>query len=135
MQKTFVNSRHCLGKQSGMSAVGFMFFVAIFVFVLLSVLKIVPIYIENMSIQSILEGIEEEYSTTTKQPSQTEIKSLLQKRFNINQITQLPVKDIQIKKDKTHYLVTANYETRIDFLANIDVVIVFDKNIVKIPRQ
>ena len=43
--------------------------------------------------------------------------------------------DIEIEKTKSHYVVTANYETRVALIANIDVVLKFENNKIELPLQ
>ena len=98
-------------------------------------LKMLPVYVENMNIRSILNGIEKDYLATSEPTSRSELKTKIAKRFNINQINSLTANDVVVEKTKEGYNVIANYEARVALLGNIDVVMKFEDNQVQLPHR
>lgn len=118
--------------QQGMSSIGVLAFIAIGLLLLTCTLKMLPVYVQHWSVQSLFDGVLEEYTQENASITTGEIRSRLSKRLNINQIDVLSAKDIDIEKTAESYLVVANYEVREPLFANIDVVMVFE-NSVELP--
>lgn len=101
-------------------------------FVVTCVLKMLPVYIENWNVRSILNALDEQFENTTV-VSKSDIRTKITKRMNIDMISSIKAKDIEIKKEKNVYIVNANYESRVPLIGNVDVVMKFDNNVVEIP--
>ena len=125
---------HSMHRQYGMSSLGFLIAVMVALFFVLCSFKMVPVYIQNWSVQSIMANTLEEAQSRTQAFSKSEIKSTLVKRLSINQVASEVADSIDIEKTKTGYIVTANYEIRLPLLANIDVVMKFNDNQIEIAR-
>ncbi len=122
-------------RQRGMSSIVFLIVAGAGALALVCALKILPLYIENWSIDSILDGVAEEYLASKESSTSKSLRSSIAKRFNINQINGISSKDIEIERTKSHYLVSANYERRVALFGNIDVVVKFENNVVELPLQ
>jgi len=114
-------------RQQGITAIGFILaavFVGVFAF---AILKVMPLYLEQMKVVSILEDVKEDLDGN--KPSIIEIRSAIGKRLDIEMVTGIRTKDFTIKKAGTGYRVTANYERREAFFGNLFFVAVFDEQI------
>ncbi len=112
-------------RQQGMTAISFIIvavFVGIFAF---AVLKVMPLYLEQMKVVSILEDVKRDMDG--KGPSIALIRSAIGKRLNIEMVTGIKTKDFTIKKIDRGYRVQAQYERREPYLGNLYLVVVFDK--------
>ena len=94
--------------------------------------KMLPYYIENWNIQSILRDTEKQF-TGSASVKKEEIVEKLKKRMYVDMIESISMDEVVVKKEKGAYLVTANYEQRVNLFGNVDVVMVFDNNIAEIP--
>ena len=69
-------------RQSGMTLISFLVVFIVAGFFVLLILKMVPVYLENLKIVSSLDGLKNESGIAEKSPK--EIKQLLQKRWDVN---------------------------------------------------
>ena len=118
-----------LHRQAGISSVGFVFTIALGFLLLTCTLKMLPVYIQNWNVQSVLDSVQSEHLERSTPLTKAEIRSRINKRLNINQITVLTSKQITIEKTAEAYTVIANYEVREQLFSNIDVVMKFDNNV------
>ena len=114
-------------KQRGVSFAGVLAVVSILVFIMLTAFKIGPYYMEYMTVKKIATDIskDQELMSGTK----SKIVKQINQQYHTNSLWDLKAKDtVDLQKDGNKgYLVTVNYEKRINLIANIDVVTVFNK--------
>lgn len=116
-------------RQAGMSSAGFVSTIALGFLLLTCTLKMLPAYIQNWNVQSVLDSVQTEHLERSTPLTKAEIRSRINKRLNINQITVLTSKQIAIEKTAEAYTVIADYEVREQLFSNIDVVMKFDNNV------
>ncbi len=120
-------------KQRGMTSVSLLIYVCFGAIVLVGVIKVLPAYMENMKIQSVLESVAES-SNSGSVPSKVDLQRTLSKRFSIESITAISVKDIKMEKQGRGWLLDASYQKHIEIYENVALVIDFaDGNRVAIP--
>ena len=114
-------------KQQGLSFAPILAIVAILVFLTMTAFKIGPYYMEYMTVKKIATDIskDDELMSGTK----SNIVKKINQQYHTNSLWDLKAKDtVNLQKDGNKgYLVTVNYEKRINLFANIDVVTVFNK--------
>ena len=116
-------------RQAGMSSIGLVSSIALGLLLLTCTLKMVPAYIQNWNVQSVLDGVLTEHLERATPLTKAEIRSRINKRLNINQITALTSKQIDIEKTAESYTIIADYEVRESLFSNIDVVMKFDNSV------
>ena len=116
-------------RQLGMSSILLVLMIGLFVLALTCVLKMAPVYIQHMNAQSVFDSLLEEQSTRDRPFLKSEIRSLIGKRMNINQITIMALKDVEIEKTSSGNIVNAVYEVREPLIGNIDVVMKFENSV------
>ena len=117
--------------QGGMTGIGWMIVISLIAFFAYTIILLVPIYLENHSITSVVSDLadgDEKYS------SASELRKTINKRFDINMTTSVKAADISISRDANVFLVGIDYEVREPFLGNIDLVFTF-KSEVKVPTS
>jgi hypothetical protein len=119
-------------RQRGMSMLGAVFAILLGAFVLTCVLKLGPAYMSNWQIQSILSSMKSEFEQAEMVVDRRAVHRKLSKRFDIDQIDAITFQDVKVSRDEDDVVVNANYESRIPLLANIDVVLKFEDNEVRI---
>ena len=130
---TFLRSNR--SRAQGMSSIMLLLAVAMGAIALISALKLMPLYVENWGVKNVLDGIAEEYATDKTFVGKKQIRSRLARRFNINQVKGLSYKDVKIERIDENYVVTADYETRVELVGNIDVVLKFENNVIELPYR
>ena len=118
--QTKLKARH----QSGMTFIGIVLlflFAGIFV---MAGLRLVPLYMENMSVQQSIESFKEDFRA---KPSMTtsEMKKILQTKLDVQDVNNLKVKDIKFKKARGGYSVDASYSPKVNYMGNVNFVVDF----------
>jgi len=125
---TYRTSRRLTGrsfrKQSGMTVIGFLLLAAVFGIVGLAALKVVPLYLEQYKIQTILKDLQTEMSSGGNSPAG--IRSALSARFDVDYL-ELPAEEIEIKREGEGFLVHIQREASATFFANLSFVLFIDE--------
>ena len=116
-------------RQAGISSIGLVTSIALGFLLLTCTLTMLPAYIQNWNVQSVLDGVLTEHLERATPLTRAEIRTRINKRLNINQITALTSRQIDIEKTAEAYTVIADYEVRESLFANIDVVMKFDNSV------
>lgn len=118
-----------LGKnrQTGMTMIGWILSFGLLAFLVLLALRLVPNYLEFYTISSALESLQNEPNITQK--STAEVRSLITRRFDINDVEHVTARDVQVRKADGRLLVSLEYEVRVPILANVDAVTYFSKEV------
>lgn len=116
-----------LHKQKGMTAIGWLIVLGLIAFFVLTVLRLLPMYMEYSKVVTVLESVSNEPGLANK--TKSEILSLIGKRFDINDVTTVSAKQAVITKQDGIVKIKMEYERREKFLGNIDVVGKFSKEV------
>jgi hypothetical protein len=114
----------------GQRGVTFISFIVIAAFVAsyaFAVLKITPFYLEQMKIMRILNDVE--INLSGNNATVAKIRSMINKRLNIEMIRDMNALDFNIKKSQNGYTVGAQYERRAEYFGNLSLVVTFDKSV------
>lgn len=110
--------------QQGLTFISLIFILAIIGFFVLLILKVGPIYLDHYRVVNALKALETTPDITQKSPD--EIRLMLSKRFNMNYVSTLDVKDIQILQHGSYLKVQADYEVVEKIMGNASVLVHFD---------
>ena len=89
----------------------------------LSVLTVFPVYMENLSVKKSVEAIEND--PQLKSMSAGKMRSLFEKKLDMNQVTSVRAKDAKIGRGITDISFKVEYEVRKEYIGNIDIVMSF----------
>ena len=115
------------GRQQGMTLISMVIaaaFVGAFVF---AGLKVLPFYLEQMKVTSILGDVKRDMDGNA--PTISGIRNAIGKRLDIEMVTGIRPQEFAIKKTGTGYSVTAQYENRTQYFGNLYLVVAFDKQV------
>ncbi|MDX2350050.1 MAG: DUF4845 domain-containing protein [Porticoccus sp.] len=112
-------------KQKGVTVLGGLTVLLIVGFFLTAAFKVGPLYLDNSFIRAALDSLAHENIHTLTDRG---VRGKLSATFNINNIRDVDTKQIKIIREKTKTLVTLNYEKRIEFMGNVDVVVRFENS-------
>ena len=115
---------HKLRQQQGMSPVTILFVLCLIGSAVFVGFKLIPVYIEHFSVVSSLKSMEEEAGMRSKPPS--ELKKLMKRRFEINDVRRVRAEDVIIKKRAQETTIRVAYEVQVPIVANIDFLLTFD---------
>ncbi|HEY9149102.1 MAG TPA: DUF4845 domain-containing protein [Gammaproteobacteria bacterium] len=102
------------------SVVFILFLIGFSVFV---TLKLFPVYMEDFSIVSSLESLEND--PAAEYLGAGKVKSAVMKRFGVNNVNVVSSEDVSITRDGNFYFVDVDYEVTVPFIGNISLLVTF----------
>ena len=114
--------------QRGMTAIGWLLVLVLVLLFAITLIKVVPVYLDGYKVYSSLASLKEDRSAHGKSPH--ELRSLFMKRMDINMVTDISPDDLTFSRDRNGTMVEVDYEARRQLFGNIYVVIVFNKSVV-----
>ena len=114
-------------RQRGLTAISWIFIIALAVFLGMIGLKLVPIYLTHYNIQTVLRQLPEEPFIGDKGPA--EIRKSLLTRFKINSIYDFDPNNIRIQKGLRNYTVEVTYTVREPVMGNVDMLVSFSDSV------
>lgn len=114
-------------KQAGITAISFLLLAAVFGILGFAVVKLVPLYIDNMRMSTVLRELK---TSMQNQGGVTAaaIRNDLDKRLDIEDLN-IPREDVIIRSDNGGYRVRIKHEGRTSFLGGIWFLLEFDKQV------
>lgn len=116
-------------RQRGLGILQWLVIIIVVVVVGKFAFTVVPIYTENMYVQSALKSLD---SSVEKLENMTdaEIKKKLTNFYLINNVrSEGPTKNIKIEREAERVVVTIDYEARDEYLFNIDIIMSFQNHL------
>lgn len=121
---------HLPAQQAGFSMLQWLLILAVAGFFLIFGFKVVPIYSENMYVVSALKALQDSGSRL-QDMSNMEITGKLNNFYMINNVrSEGPTKSLKIDRSSSDkVIIKVDYETRVNFFHNIDLVIKFENHL------
>ncbi|MFI3223445.1 MAG: DUF4845 domain-containing protein [Methylococcaceae bacterium] len=113
--------------QQGFSLFSLIFIITLLFIVISLTVKIAPVYLNHSKVVGMLEQLKQEAHVEKK--TETEIKSSLSKRININNIDDVTQNDISLNRQGNAFKVLINYEVVRQVYGNLSVLIEFNDEI------
>jgi len=117
-----------LSRQRGAGLGGILLGVALLGFLAMIAVKLVPPYLEFSTVKSIMEEAATDPALVGK--GRREVTSSIDKKLYINSIKDVGAADFEIKKGRLGSDLSVDYEVRQPLVANVDVVIRFQHQVV-----
>lgn len=118
-------------RQQGITFLGLLIlvtFVGLFVY---AGIRLTPAYLEYMQVSKALNDIAQENEGGA---TERNIRIAIQRRFDIEDVTNLDYKQIEVTREGENYVVHAEYDVTSPFVANVQFLVSFDKT-VEIPAR
>ena len=90
-------------------------------------LRLTPVYLNYMKVASVLNGVHDEFDSQS--PNRSAIRTSIERRFDIESVSEIMVRDITVVTDDFGFVVTATYDHKVPFIANISFSLHFDKSV------
>jgi len=117
-------------KQKGVTLISWLMLIAIVLFNGIIALNIVPVYINDHSVKTLMKNMETDSSVRGKTPKA--LKGVITKRLRMNNVYSITKEFITIKRGKNDYVITIEYEPRGKLMGNLDYIVSF-KHEARIP--
>ncbi|HZF25599.1 MAG TPA: DUF4845 domain-containing protein [Steroidobacteraceae bacterium] len=114
--------------ERGVTFLGWMIILVPVALVLYAGIRLTPVYLEYMKINRTLEQVRDELKGD--QPDMATIRTAIEKRLDIEDVTALTVRDadkLKITKDGSGYKVEAVYQATAPYMSNVSLLVSFDK--------
>lgn len=111
-------------RQRGLSLIGWVVVLIILAVFGTAAFRMVPAYMEYSTIRSAINSVLSDSKTALM--SEREVYDAISKRFTINQVTAIGVRDLDIQKAGGQLSVGVDYEVREPMFYNVFVVMEFD---------
>ena len=103
---------------------GIIFVVLVGVLFVHTLFKILPPYMEDMAVKSVVQSVEKDADANYTRPSQ--VQQAITRRFGVNNIRGVGSDDISIVRDGDFYYIDISYEVRVPYLGNMSLVMEFE---------
>lgn len=114
-------------RQRGATTLGMLCIVAVLGFGVYGVIRLVPLYMEYLAVSRALEQTAKESSGSPTSPQQ--LRTSLDRRWTVEDIKSIEVRQIEIKKAGNGYSMRAWYRAEAPFVANVSLAADFDKTV------
>ncbi len=112
-----------LERQRGLGWFGMLFVFGTIAFLAILVIKVGPLYLNQGTVIKVVKGVADNPDYANASPQ--EIRSTLERRWDIDYINQLDDKDVKIKRSAKGRTLSYDYEARVNLFYNVFVVIHF----------
>ena len=118
-----MNEVGLMKKQKGLTLISWLAIIAVVLFNAIIAMNVVPVYLNDHSVKSMMQGLETDSSLRGATPKK--IKESIAKRLRINNVYSVTKNDIVIKKSKNDYVITIVYEPRGRLVGSLDYIVTF----------
>jgi hypothetical protein len=110
-------------KQKGLTLISWLAIIAIVLFNAIIAMNVVPVYLNDHSVKEMMQGLPSDANFRGATPKK--MKEIILKRLRINNIYSIKKDQISIKKSKSGYVITIEYEPRDRLIGNLDYIVSF----------
>lgn len=107
-------------KQEGFTLIGLILVFGLIGILTLSVLKVFPVYMEHLAVQTAIEAIE--VDADVKRMTVGQVRELLRKKLEINQVTSVNAGNAKINRTLSDITLKMEYEVRKEYIGNVDII-------------
>jgi hypothetical protein len=114
-------------REAGITVIGFLLLAVVFGVIGFAIIKIVPLYMQRMRVQTVLEDLQQELAGSGTLTG-TSIRLALEARMNIEYL-KIPREEIEIAREGEGWRVHVTHEARASFIADLSFVVDIDEQI------
>ena len=114
-------------RERGATLLGIVIILLILGTALYAGIRLVPVYLEYTKVARSLEQVRDEHAAIDT--NQALIRRSLERRWDVEDINSIGWKEIDIAKTTEGYDMTASYDNEQPFMANVYLVVKFDKTV------
>jgi hypothetical protein len=110
--------------QRGYTLISLIFILGLVAFFVLLILKIAPIYMDHSKVTNALAALKQ--TTDVQSMGEAEVRSSLEKRFNMNYVNDAKMENVKITKRGNYLRVEVVYEVVQNIAGNLSVLVEFN---------
>lgn len=108
-------------QQNGMSFISFLMVAIMVGFILLTGMKLAPVYLEFRSIKQAMDATAQQSSDQ----SISQVRESLRKRLDINYVSGVKPNNFEVKRQDNSYKISTDYQVEKKFIGNISLLVKF----------
>jgi len=112
--------------QAGITALGFLILALLVGVVAFAVMKVVPFYINDMRMTTILEDVQRDLSGNS--PTPQSIRYELARRFSVEDV-KIAEDAMKITQSKNGYTLRVTYDSKASYISNVYLLVAYDKQV------
>jgi hypothetical protein len=116
-------------RQSGITFIGWLFLLIPVAIVGYCAIRLTPVYLNSMKVTKALKQTAGDFKGD-EQINPAAVRVALEKRFDIDAITFPEVNSVLITREGTQWVLTSNYEDKVELFKNISLLVQFDTSAV-----
>ena len=124
MKKTAVNN---LSRQRGISSAGVLLIAVLLGLFFTVGLKVGPLYVDHNLITGLCQDLIDNGEANSM--TVTEVRDRISSTLRINNVPDLDLNSIRLRKENGEAIITVAYEKRVPLIANLDIVATFDESL------
>lgn len=113
------------GRQDGGTTLGFLILAAFVGLCAFAIIRLTPTYLNYLKVIGIVDGVHEEFDG--QNASRADIQRSILRRFSVESVNAITVKDIEVTQSPVGYVVDATYDHETPFLANVSFLVHFSR--------
>ncbi|MCP3999771.1 MAG: DUF4845 domain-containing protein [Gammaproteobacteria bacterium] len=115
-------------QQRGMTTIGFAMLLALFGLIAFGVIQLIPVYLENMKVVQLLNGLKSDLDG--QNATLPQIKTDIDKYIDIESLSDFDLRsDFLISRSPNGFLVSVEYERQRPYLANVSLLAEFEHEV------
>ncbi|EQD76798.1 hypothetical protein B1B_01436 [mine drainage metagenome] len=111
--------------QRGMTFIGWVLSIFLFVVFALAAVRLVPVYLEYLTVRSAVEAA----AKSVHHPSRERLFRAVVLQFDVNQITAIHSRDVAITRSHHHFTLTVDYTAHTPFIGNVGFTVHFQHTV------
>ncbi len=113
-------------REEGMTTLGLLILVVFIGLFAFAGIRLTPIYLNYLKVSGVLEGVYKEFDS--QNPSREAIRTSISRRFDVESVSEITARDIEVKAQDGGFLVVAKYDHTTPFISNVYFTVRFDKS-------
>jgi len=114
-------------RQRGITFIGLVLILALVGVLGYAGIRLVPVYLNYMKIARTMQQVAQEFKGENPDPGR--IRTALDRHWTIEDISEVGVKDIEIKKEGEGVVMHVGYDHTVPYLGNVSLTASFDKTV------
>jgi hypothetical protein len=115
--------------QQGVTAIGWLVLLTPFAILLYAGIRLAPLYLNYMKVVRAMDGAASGVKSGGGAGDATAIRNAIDRHFEIDMVEYPTIKDIQIRREGTAWVIEAKYDDEAPLFANLSLHVTFDKTV------
>ena len=115
--------------QRGVTLIGWLLLMIPVGVIVYALIRVTPVYLNYLHVSKAMEQLASESKGEGSSINPVEVRQSLEKRFDIEYVSNPAAKDIDVHRDGDHWVAVANYEEVAPLFGNLSLLMQFNKQV------